>query len=179
MNTPNVEFLNVPLCSARMSYLAGSVGACAHSIGREGCHDHTCVMAIGADFKMYLLPSVLLKSSRNFFYNTQETQTQKMMDQNSEIWFLWFLRIFFKFSKRRRTVPLWPIWTIMVVAKLDHSRVLVTKFHQNRSALKGRSAGQRQTDRQTRLKIRALQVCNRANNRNTNLHIYKQPKYID
>jgi len=64
-------------------------------------------------------------------------------------------------------VPLRLIWTIMVGAKLDHIRVLVTKFHQNRS-VKGRSAGQRhtdrQTDRQTRLKIMALQVCNRANN---------------
>jgi len=56
---------------------------------------------------------------------------------------------FLKFSKRRHTVPLRPIWTIMVAAKLDQSRVLVTKFHQNRSTLKGRSAGQRHTDRQT------------------------------
>ena len=40
-------------------------------------------------------------------------------------------------------------WTIMVVAKLDQSRVLMTKFHQNRSTLKGRSADQRHTDRQT------------------------------
>jgi len=77
-----------------------------------------------------------------------------------------------KFSKRRRAVPLLPIWTIMFAAKPHHSRVLVTKFRQNRSMLKGRSAGQRQTDRQTdrqtvsqtRLKIMALQVCNRANN---------------
>ena len=55
----------------------------------------------------------------------------------------------------------------MVAAKLDQSRVLVTKFRQNRLTLKGRSAGQRHTDRQThrqtRLKIMALQVCNRAN----------------
>jgi len=57
----------------------------------------------------------------------------------------------------------------MVAAKLDQSRVLVTKFRENRLMLKGRSAGQRhtdrhtQTDRQTRLKIMALQVCNRAN----------------
>jgi len=50
-----------------------------------------------------------------------------------------------KFSKRCRAVPLRPIWTIMVAAKLDHSRVHVTKFHQNRSTLKGRSAGQRDT----------------------------------
>jgi len=37
----------------------------------------------------------------------------------------------------------------MVAAKLDQSRVLVTKFHQNRLTLKGRSAGQRYTDTQT------------------------------
>ena len=39
----------------------------------------------------------------------------------------------------------------MVAAKLEQSRVLVTKFRQNRLTLKGRSAGQRhrQTDRQT------------------------------
>jgi len=55
----------------------------------------------------------------------------------------------FKYSKRRHAVPLRPIWTIMVAAKLDHSRVLATKFRQNRSTLKGRSAGQRQTDTQT------------------------------
>jgi len=56
---------------------------------------------------------------------------------------------FLKFSKRRRAVPMRPIWTIMVAAKLDQSRVLVTKFRQNRSTLKGRSAGQRHTDRHT------------------------------
>jgi len=67
---------------------------------------------------------------------------QKMMDQNFEIRILIFEN-FFKFSKRRRAVPLRLIWTVMVAAKLDHSR----------------------TDRQTRLKIRALQVCNRANSK--------------
>jgi len=50
-----------------------------------------------------------------------------------------------KFSKRRRAVPLWPIWTIMVGTKLDQTRVLVTKFRQNRFTLKGRSARQRHT----------------------------------
>jgi len=55
------------------------------------------------------------------------------------------------------------------VVKLDRSRVLVTKFGQSRLTLKGRSAGQTHTHThththiQTRLKIRALQVCNRAN----------------
>jgi len=33
-------------------------------------------------------------------------------------------------------VPLRPIWTIMVAAKLDHSRVLGTKFRQNHLTLK-------------------------------------------
>ena len=63
---------------------------------------------------------------------------------------------FLKFSIRRRTVPLRPIWTIMVAAKLDHSRVLVTKFHQNRSTLKvevqvrdAHTHTHRQTERQT------------------------------
>jgi len=57
----------------------------------------------------------------------------------------------------------------MVAAKLDQSMVIliVTKFRQNRLTLKGKSVGQRHTDRQThrqtRLKIMALQVCNRAN----------------
>jgi len=51
----------------------------------------------------------------------------------------------------------------MVAAKLDQSRVLVTKFRQNRSTLKVEEpVRDKQTDRQTRLKIRALQVCNRA-----------------
>jgi len=43
---------------------------------------------------------------------------------------------FLKFSKRHRAVPLRPIWTVMVAAKLDQSRVLVTKFRQNRLTLK-------------------------------------------
>ena len=56
---------------------------------------------------------------------------------------------FLKFSKRRRAVPLRPIWPIMVATKLDHSRVLATKFHRNRLTLKGRSAGQSDTATQT------------------------------
>jgi len=76
-----------------------------------------------------------------------------MMDQNFEIRIVIFEN-FLKFSKRCHTVPLWLIWTIMVAAKLDQSGVLVTKFRQNRLTLKDRSAGQRHTDKQTRLKIR-------------------------
>jgi len=87
-------------------------------------------------------PSVLLESSQIFFTIHRSHRRKKMMDQNSAIF-----ENFLKFSKRRRAVPLRPIWTTMVVAKLDHSRVLVTKFRQNQSTLKGRSAGQRQTDK--------------------------------
>jgi len=72
-----------------------------------------------------------------------------------------------KFSKRRRAIPLLPIWAIMVAAKLDHSRVLVTKFHENRSTLKGRSTDQRHIHRHKRLKIMAIHVCNRANRQMT------------
>ena len=76
-------------------------------------------------------PSVLFESSQ-FFYNTQETQTQKnygpeFWNSNSVIF-----ENSVRFSNRRRAVPLWPIWTVMVAAKLDQSRVLVTKFRQNR-----------------------------------------------
>jgi len=55
--------------------------------------------------------------------------------------------------------------TTLPSGKLDQCRVHVTKFRQNRLTLKGRSSGQRhtdrhtETDRQTRLKIKALQVC--------------------
>jgi len=98
------------------------------------------------------------------------------MDQNFEIRIV-ISENFLKFSRRRRAVRLWPIWTIMVAAKLDHNRVLVTKFHKNRSTLKVEVPVRhtdRQTDRQTRLKIRALQVCNRANNIYTD---YKSQTY--
>ena len=116
-----------------------------------------------ANFKMYLLHQ-FCSNRVDFLQYTGDTDAKKWWTRIFEIRILWFLKIF-KFSKRRRAVPLRPIWTIMVAAKLDQSRVLVTMFHQNRSTLKGRSAGQRHThtDKQTRLKIMALQVCNRAN----------------
>jgi len=109
------------------------------------------------NFKMYLLRQ-FCSNWVKFFYNTQDGP--EFWNSNSVIF-----DNFLKFSKRRRAVPLRPILTIMVAAKLDQSRVLVTKFRQNRLMLKGRSAGQRHiaTHRQTRLKIMALQVCNRAN----------------
>jgi len=75
---------------------------------------------------------------------------------------------FLKFSKRRLAVRLQLIWTVMVAAKLDHSRVLVTKFHQNRSTLKTDRQTDTQTDTQTdkfgcSAENKALQVCTRAN----------------
>jgi len=56
---------------------------------------------------------------------------------------------FWKFSNRRHAVPMRLIWTIMAAAKLDQSRVLATKFRQNRWTFKGKSSGQRHTDRLT------------------------------
>jgi len=81
-------------------------------------------------------PSVLFESSQ-FFYNTQETQMQKhdgpeLWNSNSVIF-----ENFLKFSNRRRTVSLRPICTIMVAAKLDQSRVLVTKFCQKSVNVEG------------------------------------------
>jgi len=66
-----------------------------------------------------------------------------------------------------------PFWTVMVATKLDQSRVLVTKFRQNRLTLKvevpvrdtqtdTHTHTGRQTHRQTR------KVCNRAKNWQTN-----------
>ena len=108
MNAPNVGFLNVPHCSAPMSYLAGSKWGrplCyAHAAARwclqqaRGCRVHICVMATGADFKIYL-PHQFCSNRVKFFYNRQETQTQKTMDQNFDIRILWFLRIFWNFQK--------------------------------------------------------------------------------
>ena len=114
-------------------------------------------------------PSVLFESSWIFFTihrrHRRKNDGPEFWNSNSVIF-----ENFLKFSNRRRAVPLRPIWTVMVAAKLDQSRVLVTTFHQNRLTLKGRSACQSHTDRQTdvqtdrqaRLKIMALQVCNRA-----------------
>jgi len=132
INMPNVEFLDVPLCSAPTSYLAANgvvrcatgtpqrVGACSeqytrwlrrvHSIGR-GCHVHTCVMAIGADFKMYLL-SQFCSNGVEFFIQYIGDTDAKMMDQNFEIRILWFLRIFLKVFKKASPGP--------SAADLDH-----------------------------------------------------------
>jgi len=90
-----------------------------------------------------------LESSQFFLQYTGDTDAKndgpEFWNSNSVI-----SENFLKFSKRGCAVPLRPIWTIIVAAKLDQSRVLVTKFRQNRSTLKGRSAGQsHNTDKQT------------------------------
>ena len=55
----------------------------AHSTGR-GCHVHACVMAIGADFKMYLLRQ-FCSNRVDFFTIHRRHRRKKMMDQNFEI----------------------------------------------------------------------------------------------
>ena len=89
-------------------------------------------------------PSVLFESSWNFFTIHRRHRRKKWWTRILKFEFCDFWE-FFKLSKRCHTVPLRPSWTIMVTAKLDQSRVLVTKFCQNRLTLKGRSAGQRHT----------------------------------
>jgi len=88
------------------------------------CSSAIAGIATGANFKIYLLRQ-FCSNRVEFFYNTQETQTQKRMDTNFEIWILWFLIIFW-ILKRRRVVPLRPMWTIMVAAKT--SRVLIISY---------------------------------------------------
>jgi len=107
-------------------------------------------IAIGANFKIYQSISSIsfLQIESNFFtihrrHRCKKRWTRILKFDFPDVW------DFLKFSKRRHVVPLRPIWTIMVAAKLDHSRVLVTKFHQNQSTLMGRSVGQRQTDTHT------------------------------
>ena len=87
--------------------------------------------------------SVLLESSPNFFYNTQETQKQN--NDGPEFWKSNFVIIenFFEILKKPSHGP--------CAADLDHydrgqtRPCFVSNFRQNRSTLKGRSVGQ--TDR--------------------------------
>ena len=112
------------------------------------CRNAIAGIAIVEKFKIYLLHQFCSNQVEFFLQYTEDTDAkndgQEFWNSNSVIF-----ENFLKFSKRRRAVLLQPIWTIMVAAKLYQSRVLVTKFRQNRLTLKGRSASQRHTDRQT------------------------------
>ena len=83
----------------------------AHSIGR-GCHIHTCVMAIGADFKMYLLRQFCSNRVEIFTIHRRHRRKQ-MMDQNFEIRIVIFGNFFLNFQKGvarslcGRSGPLW------------------------------------------------------------------------
>jgi len=118
------------------------------------------------NFKMYFLRQFCLNWVEIFLQYTGDTDAKndgpEFWNLNCDFW------EFFEIFKKASRVPLRPIWTIIVAAKLDHSMVLVTKLRQNQLTVKGRSAGQRHTDRQTRLTIMALQVCNRANRQTDN-----------
>ena len=94
MKTPNIEFLNVPLCSAPMSYLTSSKWGrplyYGHVAARwclqrgRGCRVRTCVMAVGADFKMYLLRQ-FCSNRVEFFTIHRRHRCKETMDQNFEI----------------------------------------------------------------------------------------------
>jgi len=73
-------------------------------------------------------PSVLFfESSRFFLQYTGDTDAK---NDGSEFWNSNYVIFenFLKLSKRRRAVPVLPIWTIMVAAKLDYSRSLWPSF---------------------------------------------------
>jgi len=97
-----------------------------------------------------------------------------MMDQNFEIRILWFLRIFLNFQKGvarslcGRSGPLWSrpnqirvgsLWPSFV--KIGQSWRVEVPVRHTHTQTDGQT--ERKADRQTRLKIRAIQVCNRAN----------------
>ena len=93
-------------------------------------------------------PSVLFESSQNFFTIHRRHRRKKWWTRILKFEFCDFWELFEIFKKASRG-PSAAVWTIMVAAKLDQSRVLVTTFRQNRLMLKGRSAGPRHTDRHT------------------------------
>jgi len=78
---PNAPSSACPRASIATHRRAGSI-----RISRRAsccCSSAIAEIAIGTNFKIYLLRQFF--SNRVHFYNTQETQTQKMMDQNFEI----------------------------------------------------------------------------------------------
>ena len=109
------------------------------------CSSAIAGIAIGENFKTYLLHQSCSNQVQIFFTIHRRHRRKKRWTRILKFEFCDFLKNFFKFAKRCCAVPLQPIWTIMVAAKLDHSRVLVTKFSQNRPTVKGRSASQRHT----------------------------------
>ena len=130
------------------------------SAGRSASQRHTDRQT-GANFKCISSVSFVWIESISFAvhrrHKRKNRSTRILKFEFSDLW---------EFSWNFQIDVTRPIWTIMVVDKLDlQSRVLVTKFRRNRLTLKGRSDGQRQRDRLTdkRLKIMALQVCNWAN----------------
>jgi len=148
--TPQVPNARSSECP-RASIAARRLAAGPITISRRAsccCSNAIAGIAIGANFKMYLLRQFCSNRVEFFLRYTGDTNAKK---GGSEFWNSHSVIFdnFFKYAKTHRAVSLRPIWTIMVAAKLDQSGVLVTKFRQNRFTLKGRSAGQRHTDRQT------------------------------
>jgi len=79
-NAPSSECRRVSIAARRRA--AGSI-----RISRRAsccCSRAIAGIAIGANFQIYLLRQ-FFSNRVEFFYNTQKTQTQKMMDQNFEI----------------------------------------------------------------------------------------------
>ena len=139
-NAPSSECPRVSIAACRLA--AGSVRISGWALCC--CSSAIAGIAIRANFKIYLLRKFCLNRIEFFLQYTGDTDAK---NDGPEFWNSNYLIFenFLKFSKRRRAVPLRPSWTIMVAAKLDQSRVLVTKSRQNRLTLKGRSACHRHT----------------------------------
>ena len=108
-NAPSSECPRASIAARRRT--AGSIRISR----RASCCCSTAIagIAIGANFKIYLRRQ-FCSNRVEFFYNTQETQTQKMMDQNFEIRIMWFLSIFWHFQKgvaRSLCGRFWPLWS--------------------------------------------------------------------
>jgi len=110
-NNADATFLDPYICCRLLGHAA------RHADSTSAARYDRQEVAGMANFKMYLLRQ-FCSNRVEFFYNTQEPPTQKMMDQNSNSV---IFEKFLKFSERRRAVPLRPIWTIMDAAKLDQS----------------------------------------------------------
>jgi len=122
-------------------------------------------------------PSVLFESSQNIFtvhwrHTLKKWWTRILKFKFCDFWE--FFEIFKKASHGPSAADL--DWTIMIAAKLDHSKVLVIKFHNGQRWRVEVSVRDTQTDRQTRLKIMALQVCNRAKKSCTGNSIHNEKK---
>ena len=97
-----------PDCAPSLVCTKALIAACRRAAGsirisrRPSCCCTSAIagIAIGANFKIYLLRQ-FCSNGVKFFTIHRRHKCKKMMNQNFEIWILWFLRIFWNFQKGR------------------------------------------------------------------------------